>query len=171
MIPIGLIMTRIEAGPGQDSLYRTHMALGLMILALTGIRLGALVFKRWPGPPPGLSYIRTVAFLGAHVLLYVVLVALIVTGTGMLLLSGLAPTPAGVVPGEIQDVPPRSAHHLLAIVFIVLLAMHVAGVLEHQLRTGDVFSRMGIGWFNRRGAQAGASDQYGPTRVGCLAAS
>ena len=159
MIPIGLIMTRIEAGPGPDSLYRTHVPLGLMILALTGIRLGALVFKRWPGPPPGLSSIRTVAFLGAHVLLYVVLVALIVTGTGMLLLSGLAPTPAGVVPGEIQDVSPRSAHHLLAIVFIVLLAMHVAGVLEHQLRTGDVLSRMGIGWFNRRGPQAGASDQ------------
>ncbi len=46
MIPIGLIMTRIEAGSGQDSLYRTHVAPGLVILALTGIRLGALVFKR-----------------------------------------------------------------------------------------------------------------------------
>ena len=159
MIPIGLIMTRIEAGPGQDSLYRTHVALGLVVLALTGIRLGALVLTRWPGPPPGLSSIRRVAFGGVHVLLYVVLIGMIVTGAGMLLLSGLAPTPAGVVPGEIKDVPPRSAHHLLAIVFIVLLVMHVAGVLEHQLRTGDVLSRMGIGWFIRRGPQVGASDQ------------
>ena len=90
-------------------------------------------------------------------MLYLVLVALVVSGVSMLVLSGLAPVPLGLVPGQIKDVPPRSAHHLFALVLIALLVIHLAGVLHYQLLKGDTLARMGFLWFSRWSKSADAS--------------
>ena len=92
------------------------------------------------------------SFLGNHILQYVVVVALLVSGVSMLALSGLSLNPFRLMPEEIQDVAPRSAHHLFALGLIALLVMHLAGVLHYQSRQGDTFSRMGVRWFSRRAA-------------------
>ena len=110
-----------------------------------------LVFNRWPPPPPpGLSSLRKKAFKTTHALLYVLLAAMVTTGVGMLLLSGLSLSPASLSPAEIRDVAPREAHHLLSKLFIVLLVVHLTGVLDYQVRKGDALSRMGVGWSSRR---------------------
>ena len=150
MAPLGIVMTRIGPGATQQSLYQVHVTVGLMVLALTAFRLVWLVFHRWPPPPPGLSPLRERAFTGTHILLYLVLSATVATGAGMLLLSGLPLSPVGLSPADIQDVPTREPHHLLAFIFTALLIVHVVGVVDYQLRKGDVLSRMGIGWFSRR---------------------
>ena len=75
---------------------------------------------------------------------------MVTTGVGTLLLGGRALFPGGLFPAEIWDVPPREAHHLLSILLIVLLVVHVAGVLDYQVRKGDALSRIGVGWSSLR---------------------
>ena len=152
MLGVGLTMTRIGEGETQEALYNAHVGMGLGTLALTAVRLAALAVRRWPPPPPGLSRANERAFIGTHVLLYVLLVALLATGAAMLALSGVSLIPGGVVPAEIEHAPPRMAHDALSKVFIGLLLVHVAGVVHYQLRKGDALGRMGAPWFRRPGA-------------------
>ncbi len=149
MLGMGLAMTRIGEGEAQESLYNTHVGVGLATLALTAVRLVALVLHRWPSPPPGLSPANERAFIGTHVLLYTLLVALLASGIGTLALSGLSLAPGSIVPADIENVPPRMAHDVLSKVFIVLLLVHVAGVVRYQLGKGDTLGRMGVPWFSR----------------------
>lgn len=149
MLGMGLAMTRIGEGEAQDALYNAHVGMGLGTLALTAVRLVALAVHRWPAPPPGLSRVNERAFTGTHVLLYVLLIALLASGIGMLALSGVALIPGSVVPADIENVPPRMVHDVLSKVFIALLLVHVAGVARYQLGKGDTLGRMGVPWFRR----------------------
>lgn len=153
MVPAGLIMTRIAEGPLKQSLYRVHVLLGLSVLVITVIRLIWRFVEPWPPAPPGLSPVRTKVFTWNHILLYVVLVALLLSGIGMLLLSSVSLWPMTLDPEAIQDVPPRAVHGILSKVFVLLFLMHLGGVLQYQLRKGDTLSRMGITWAGRRGAR------------------
>jgi cytochrome b561 len=150
MLGVGLAMTRIGEGEAQESLYNAHVGMGLGTLALTAVRLVALAVHRWPSPPPGLSPANERAFIGTHVLLYALLVALLASGIGMLALSGVALVPGSIVPADIENVPPRMVHDVLSKVFIALLLVHVAGVVRYQLGKGDTLGRMGVHWFSRR---------------------
>lgn len=149
MLGIGLAMTRIGEGGTQDSLYNVHVGIGLATLVLTAVRLIALVVHRWPAPPPGLSSANERAFIGTHVLLYILLVSLLASGIAMLALSGLSLVPGSIVPADVENVPPRMAHDLLSKVFIALLLVHVAGVVRYQMGKGDTLGRMGVPWFGR----------------------
>ena len=149
MLGMGLAMTRIGEGGVQESLYNAHVGASLATLALTAVRLVALAVHRWPSPPPGLSPANGRAFIGTHVLLYALLIALLASGIGTLALSGLSLVPGSIVPADIENVPPRMAHHVLSKVFIALLLVHVAGVVRYQLGKGDTLGRMGVPWFSR----------------------
>ncbi len=149
MLGMGLAMTRIDEGEAQDTLYNAHVGLGLGTLALTAVRLVALAVHRRPSPPPGLSRVNERAFTGTHVLLYVLLIALLASGIGMLALSGIALAPGSIVPADIENVPPRMVHNVLSKVFIALLVVHVVGVVRYQLGKGDTLGRMGVPWFSR----------------------
>ena len=149
MLGMGLAMTRIGEGEAQEVLYNAHVGAGLVTLALTAVRLVALVAHRWPSPPPGLSPANERAFMGTHVLLYALLVVLLASGIGTLALSGLSLVPGSIVPADIENVPPRMAHDLLSKVFIALLLVHVTGVVRYQLGKGDTLGRMGVPWFSR----------------------
>ncbi|MDE2836098.1 MAG: cytochrome b/b6 domain-containing protein [Chloroflexota bacterium] len=151
MLALGLAMTRIGEGEAQETLYNAHVAMGIGTLVLTALRLVALAVHRWPSPPPGLSRVNERAFIGTHVLLYALLIALLGSGIAMLAFSGIALAPGSIVPADVEDVPPRMAHNLLSKVFIALLVVHVAGVVRYQLGKGDTLGRMGVHWF-RRGA-------------------
>ncbi|MCY4448360.1 MAG: cytochrome b/b6 domain-containing protein [Chloroflexi bacterium] len=149
MLGMGLAMTRIGEGEAQEVLYNAHVGAGLVTLALTAVRLVALVVHRWPSPPPGLSPANERAFIGTHILLYTLLIALLASGIGTLVLSGLSLVPGSIVPADVENVPARMAHDLLSKVFIALLLVHVAGVLRYQVGKGDTLGRMGVPWFSR----------------------
>ena len=135
--------------PAQDQLYRLHVGLGLVVLLLTAFRLVWLLRHPSPDSPPNLSPLRERAFKWNHVLLYVLLVVLLASGVAMLLLSDLGLSPGAVTAEAIQDVPPRTAHDIASKVFLALLLMHVAGVVNYQLKKGDTFWRMGVKWRRR----------------------
>ena len=155
---VGLAMTRIGEGEAQESLYNAHVGMGLGTLALSAVRLVSLVAHRWPAPPEGLSPANERAFIGTHVLLYALLIALLASGIGMLALSGLSLVPGSIVPAGIEDVPPRIAHNVLSKVFIALLLVHVAGVVRYQLGKGDTLGRMGVPWFSRERGTTDAAE-------------
>ena len=149
MVGLGLVMTRIGEGEAQESLYNFHVGLGLVVLGLTAGRIVVLALRRWPEHPAGLSPMNRRVFVATHVLLYLVLAILIASGVSMLLLSNLSVIPGSVMPGEINDVPPRFIHNVLSKVFIALFLVHVAGVVRYQLGKGDTLARMGVRWFSR----------------------
>jgi cytochrome b561 len=89
------------------------------------------------------------AFVWNHRLLYLIIIALLSTGVGTLLLSGIGLSPAAVDPAAIMDVSPRDGHSLFGKLFMALFVMHLGGVFFYQLKRGDTLSRMGVNWFSR----------------------
>ncbi len=151
MIPMGMAMTRMSEGAAQTNLYRAHVGVGLIVLLLTAARIIWRFIEPSPEMPSQVTGLRRVAFKWIHILQYIVLVLTLASGVAILLSSGLSLSPANVLPEAISaDLPPVGGHALLSKVFIVLLLAHLGGMIEYQLFNGDVLSRMGIPWFNKR---------------------
>lgn len=147
LLPLGFLMQGAE-GELRVGLYRAHLALGLLVLALTLLRVfWRLALERGrPGALPGPA-LQARAAKVAHGLLYLALVLLSVSGIGMTALSG-AGSPlfeAGIAPapGAFDDLPPRALHGGVALVLCGLLALHVAAALwHHVVRREETLARM-----------------------------
>ena len=147
MMPLGFLMQ--DAGTGTKLLlYRAHAAVGIVVLLLTVARLLWKLADKKPSPPPGLTGLHLRGMEGIHVLLYVLPLALVVSGIVLNFQSGLADVLRGIsaagIP-EFEEFLSRGAHGLLARVYIGLLVAHVAGVLAHHRKHGHVLARMGLG--------------------------
>lgn len=149
MAASGAVMTRLSEGVVQSGLYRLHVGLGLLVLLLTIVRLAWRFRDPWPAAPPGLSAGRERVFKWNHILLYAFVIVSLASGAGTLLLSGLSLSPAGVSPDLIQEVLPKKAHVVASRIFVVLFLMHLVGVVQYQMKTGDTLSRMGVNWPRR----------------------
>lgn len=146
----GTIMVRLDDGVAlKTTMYRTHTAVGSMVLLLTLGRIGWLFVGKRPSPPDMPRW-EKLAFLWNHRLLYVIILALASTGIGMLLLSGVSLPAVDLNPADIQDVAPRQGHSLFAKVFMALFVMHMGGVFYYQFTKGDTLGRMGLRWFSPR---------------------
>ncbi len=176
MIPLGFCMQRIESPPLELFAFLVHVLLGVVILALTLLRL----LWRWidasPAPLANLSPLHRRGIGIIHALLYLVLAGLSISGLVLLAQSGLAAILLGLssepIPGNMSEYLPRQAHAAEARVYIALLVAHVGGVAVHQLTRGEVLSRMGIqigqsaelgGW---RGALETGARSQGQTAAG-----
>ncbi|MFH5773800.1 cytochrome b [Paracoccus sp. NGMCC 1.201697] len=151
MIAAGLIMTQDGlARPLQDALFLLHKHIGLLVLFLALLR----ILYRWfnPAPPLPLSmpdWQRRVAQT-SHVLMYVLLVVMPV--------SGFIRVRAGGFPIELLDALgligpiPRSKeladtasalHQAAAFLLIALICLHVAATLYHALiRRDGIWARI-----------------------------
>ena len=144
LIPIGVVMARIGEGAVQTFLYRAHVALGMVVLVLTLLRVVWRFIETTPTPPPMPPW-RLRLFKGVHALIYVSLFGLAVSGVVTLVSSGMTPFPPDVVPGNIEEeLASLTAHKTVAYILTGLLVGHVAGVISYQLMKGDVMSRMGM---------------------------
>ncbi len=150
MIPLGLVMHNLPDGPQKQVMYNVHIAIGLLVIAVTVWRLAWLAFHRWPEPLSGLSTVRLKFLTGTHVFLYVALVVMLISGVATILTSGLLPIPGTVHPEDIADVPPRTVHDVFSKLLIIALVIHLVGVVDYQLRKGDTFGRMGITVFRKK---------------------
>ncbi|MCA0850117.1 cytochrome b [Salipiger thiooxidans] len=149
-IPAGLVMVQ-EGLPRalQDTLFLYHKNIGPIILLLVVLRLVVRLIAAPPPLPASVSALQALAAKVVHWLLYIVLVALVI--------SGIVRVQAGGFPMEVWDpllggmiakdeALAKSAsgfHELAKSVLIVLIAMHVGAVALHGLVKRDgVFSRM-----------------------------
>lgn len=146
MFPLGFLMQDTGEG-GRLLWYRLHAVIGFLVLLLTVARLFWKLFDVKPDPPAGLSGVHLRGMELIHVLLYLGLLLLAVSGIVLNIQSGLI----DVLSGKTQEFPDfaefgaRRAHGLLARIYIGLLVAHIVGVVVHQFRHGHVFARIGIG--------------------------
>ena len=141
-----------NSDPAKLTVLAVHMAVGIAVLALMVVRLVVRLTTARPPQADTGSALLNRAGVAMHWLLYIVVLALAASG---LATANLADLPAIVfggsgapLPADFDDIVPRAAHGVLAIVLVVLVAGHAAAGLWHQFVRGDrLFARM---WFGRR---------------------
>ncbi|WP_417601038.1 cytochrome b [Pararhodobacter oceanensis] len=157
MILVALVMggTVLKGTPNSDPTKVTalmqHMGAGIAILALMVIRL--LVRLRSAKPPPADIGHTLLNMLGVamHYALYLAVFAMGISGIVTANIAGLpeivffgADFP---LPENFRDIQARAVHGVISKLLWLLIALHVAAGLYHQLvRKDGLFARM---WFGR----------------------
>ncbi len=152
-----------DHSPEQDYLTSIHISVGLTVLLLVLVRVAWRLTHRPPPLPSGMpTWERLLANTG-HLLFYVLMLAMPLTGWA--LVSG-GKDPIGFwgipwphMPGIAQLVPDKAAHkslkhlhvYVLVWIFLVNIALHVAGALKHQFDGRPVLWRM-IPFLKARGS-------------------
>lgn len=155
-LPIGLIMTELDAGPVTNTLYVAHWSIGLTVLALTAIRLATRLVIAPPPPAAILAPWERTLSRAVHAGLYVMLFTMPILG--WLGKSAYGAGAEGISVYGLFHVPVLLSrngdlaetlfwyHERAAWIFLALLALHVAGALRHALIARDgVAGRMGLG--------------------------
>jgi cytochrome b561/polyisoprenoid-binding protein YceI len=149
--------------PASFAVIQLHKSIGITILLLSLVRLAWRLINPPPPEPEGLAGWERVLATAVHWGFYVIMIGMPLTGWLMVsasriavptLLYGVIPWPN--IPGVTHLAPAakhawqqvgETGHELLAYGLYVLLALHVAGALKHQLFSNDepVLSRMAPG--------------------------
>lgn len=150
LLGIGLWMTGLPIGLQKLQAYNWHKWIGLVVLALTVLRL----VWRWRHPPPPLPDVvtrweRALAPIG-HCALLFLLLAMPVSGWLMSSAAGISVSWFGVVPlpNPVSPDPElfetlRTVHFVLSRCLIAVVALHIVVVFRHDvLRRDGIFRRM-----------------------------
>ena len=149
--------------PEAFAVTQLHKSIGITILLLSLVRIAWRLTHRPPPEPPGLTRWELALSKLTHLCFYAIMIAMPLTGWLTVsasriaiptLLYGAVPWPnlpglAGLAPGALKtwhDIG-ETGHGLIADLIYVLLALHVAGALKHQLFRPDepVLARMAPG--------------------------
>ena len=149
-LPAGLTMEAVGRGALQDLLYNVHKTNGLVIFTLAVIRLGWRWSQPVPALPADLPAWQWFAARTSHTLLYLLLFLMPISGFLYTAMGGF-PVPffglydlARLVP---ENEPAADFFHIthvsLQYVLYAVVALHVAGALQHHLiRQDGVLRRM-----------------------------
>jgi cytochrome b561/polyisoprenoid-binding protein YceI len=165
MLAFGFILDSMHYGPGspKTALVQIHKSVGITILLLSVARLVWRLMNRPPPEPPMPQWQKLLATV-VHVALYVLIIAMPLTGWIMASAStshdtrffGTLEVPLPGFSGMDSETRKpiedgfHSVHGNLAWVIIAMLALHVAGALKHQFVDKDgLFARMAPGLFGR----------------------
>jgi cytochrome b561 len=144
----GFIAAHIASPEYQPRILVGHITLGLMVFALTALRIAWwLLADKHPAPPSDQPQWQRLTASTVHGLLYVLLVLMATSGIATLIASGAVPAmlSGGPLPDFGQFVP-RIAHGLMSRVLLALFIVHVGAALYHQLvRRDRLLARMGVG--------------------------
>lgn len=158
-LALGWIMNEVlpDHTPTQQTVEGVHISLGLTILILVLVRIGVRLANPPPPMPAGMPVWERALAHGVHLLFYLLMLALPLTGWALVSLGthpisfwGL-PWPHLPGVGQLFGSPaPKAVRHQLShihvyiLIWIVLinLALHVAGALKHQFDGRPVLWRM-----------------------------
>jgi cytochrome b561 len=149
-VPAGITMVWVDPGTVQNVCYNIHKTNGIVIFLLAIVRLG----WRWSNPvpllPADLPEWQARAARTTHVLLYLVLFSMPITGFLYTAMGGF-PVPFFMLYDLARLVPENKpvaevfkyAHLTLQFVLYATVILHVAGALQHHLvRKDGVLRRM-----------------------------
>lgn len=142
--PLGLYMTGLHLSPLKLRLYAYHKWIGVTVLLLTTLRL---LWRAAHAPPQfvaGMPRWQSMAAHAAHDLLYLLALAVPVSGWLMSSALGVSVVWFGVLPlpdlvgkdkelGELLKIVHEGFNYTL----LALVALHVAGALKHQFIDRD----------------------------------
>jgi cytochrome b561 len=144
MIPVAIVMTRIESGPLQNWLYNFHKAMGVVIFVLMVARLINRIAVGAPAPEPGLERWQRAASSAVHGLLYVLLIAMAVIGYiansafgATTPFFGLFEIPPLVGHNEALSNRLFFLHRWMGYLTAALAALHIAAALQHHFVLRD----------------------------------
>lgn len=151
------IGTGFQAGNAIDptvkvAFLRIHIPTAIIALLLTLFRIvWWWFFDKKPLPARGSRLWQERLARAVHLALYIVILAMIASGIGMIALSGAGPTVFGESASPLpnfHNYPPRVPHGLGANLLLALLAAHVGAALYHHfIRRDGLLWRM---WYGRR---------------------
>lgn len=152
-IGLGLWASELPLSPRKVEAFYVHKSVGLTVLWLAVLRLLWRFTNPTPRLPLGMAPWERMLAHTSHFLLYVLMLAMPVSGWVInsaanfpLDLYGVIPVP-DLVPdtvdeGAVEDTA-KVVHYWLFVSICVLLALHVTGALKHHFMNGDhVLRRM-----------------------------
>lgn len=145
MAAIGLSLDELPRSPKWFWVYDLHKSIGLLVMALVVVRLAWRLFAGAPPPVPGLPRLQRIAAGATHWLLYMLILAMPLSGWLYDSASGLRPLrwfgqfavpklvgPDEALAGEFHDI-----HETLFTILIAVVLLHVAAALWHHVFRGD----------------------------------
>lgn len=150
MFPMGYVMIELPLTPQKLQVYSWHKSIGITILTLAVLRLVWRQFRPAPPLPSSMPEYERFAAHAVHVLLYVCLFALPVSGWLMSSAAGLPVVlygqwqlPDFVAANEDTRLLLFEVHKTIGFSLLALLAAHVgASLYHHFVRRDDVLARM-----------------------------
>ena len=138
-IGLGLAAALWRLSPLKLELFVWHKSTGMLILVLMLARLAWRLANRSPALPPQTPAWERYAAHASHVLLYVLAVALPLSGWVINSAAGvpfsifwLVPLPAIVAPDERLEELAKLVHFSLLVALCLVLALHIAAALRHH---------------------------------------
>ncbi len=150
IVPVGLVMTRLDGGPLQDRLFTLHESTGITILVLTVLRFLWRIGHGAPTHSTALAPIEVAASGAVHWLLYALLILMPVSGY-IFVVAGDFPitwfdlfqVPRFLAKDEALSKLGETAHLTLQYAVYGAVGLHVAAALHHHFfKRNDVLSRM-----------------------------
>ena len=149
LVPVGVYMANMKEGPEQDRLFFWHESFGVLVLALTIVRLGWKAAGGMPKPAAVLTSFERVASQSAHGILYVLLLLTPIVGWlgvsafgGDVDVFGLFTLPAILAKDEALSDEIFNVHLACAILIVLVVVAHVMGAIVHGMRGDGVNQRM-----------------------------
>jgi cytochrome b561 len=146
---LGLYMVELELSPTKLKLYSWHKWLGVTIWMIAVVRLFWRLTHR-PPPLPALPTWQRIAASTTHVLLYVLVLAIPISGWLFSSASGFPVVYFGVLPlpdlvGKDKELAKllQSVHATLNYTLMAIIVVHAAAAIKHHFVDRDVvFYRM-----------------------------
>ena len=134
--------------PKIKGLLSLHVISGVVILVLTVVRLFIRVSKPRPAPIVTGKPLADKLATGVHHLLYTLTVLVIAAGLVLAFSADLYSIlffHTGTLPKDFEDFTSHDIHGFLADGLIAVIALHIAGALQHQFILKDnILARMSL---------------------------
>ena len=149
LITVGFIMSSMDPSPDKYELYNIHKASGVMVLMLVILRLLWRFSNKIVQPPADLPNILKLAAKSGHLMLYVFMLLMPISGVLMSYFGGYDVSVFGLFVIPSADKSPQIAGmfhqiHVLGIwAFIAVIVLHISAALYHHfIRRDNVLIRM-----------------------------
>ncbi len=140
LIALGLSAAKTIDPVAKAAFLRVHVPIGIAVFVVTAFRIvWWWLIDRRPNPVGGSPRWQERTAQIVHYSFYVVILAMVGSGVGMLAMSGAAATifgASGVLP-DFSQYPPRIVHGIGAALLIALIVLHVGAALYHQFVVRD----------------------------------
>ena len=150
LIPLGLWMSGLESSDLKWTVYGLHKSLGITILGLVALRIGWRLINTTPRMPVDSASWEIRAAKLTHLSLYVLMLAMPLSGWVMSSAGGHAVTFFSLfgLPEIVEKNPDLgklawNAHGYLGYVAIGFISLHILAALYHHLfKRDDILTRM-----------------------------
>ncbi|NWF64601.1 MAG: cytochrome b/b6 domain-containing protein [Chloroflexi bacterium] len=137
------------ADPQKPMMLQSHAYIGISLAALLVIRVIMLFVLKRPAPADAGNPVLNFAGRATHILLYVFMLGMVLSGMGLFQMANLPAVFSGAAPypANFFDYPARNGHGLVSWLLLAFIALHFGAAMFHQfIRKDGLLERM---WFGK----------------------